>query len=218
MACAYPVPTVTFPVVHETEQTIRRSRFLAQGCRCSSREDARALVAQVRLWHPGATHHCWAYVAGPPRCTASVGSSDDGEPHGTAGRPMLNTLLHCGIGQICVVISRWFGGIKLGTGGLVRAYSDGVAENTASMPTMVATVRRRWRLDCSYGDLAPVKRALEFLGATPDNEIYGEAVSVYFQLSEEMGETLARAVADASGGRGRLTPADGGSQGGNIPE
>ena len=81
-----------------------------------------------------ATHNCWAYVVGAPGSTDRVGMSDDGEPHGTAGRPMLTVLLHSGIGEIAAVVTRYYGGTKLGTGGLVKAYGGVVQEALADMP------------------------------------------------------------------------------------
>lgn len=116
----FSIPAVGPDNPHRTEAVIRRSRFLAQGCHCVSRADAIKFVDAIRAVNPDATHNCWAYQAGAPGDTAAIGSSDDGEPRGTAGRPMLNALLHSGIGQICVVVSRWFGGVKLGVGGLAR--------------------------------------------------------------------------------------------------
>lgn len=83
---------------------------------------------------PDATHHCWAYVIGAPGSTDRVGMSDDGEPHGTAGRPMLTVLLHSGIGEIAAVVTRYYGGTKLGTGGLVKAYGGAVQEALVDMP------------------------------------------------------------------------------------
>lgn len=205
MAGSYPVPAMAPPEVHETEQIIRKSRFLAQGSRCASREEARELAAWIRSRYPDATHHCWAYVAGAPGCTANVGSSDDGEPHGTAGRPMLNALLHCGIGQICVVISRWFGGIKLGTGGLARAYGSGAAENAASMRTLLAQTMQCWQLCCAYADLSAVKRVLASLDAAVTEEKYGEVAALCLHVPEDRSAELAASVAEVSGGRARLT-------------
>ena len=128
----YPIPAAGPDRPHRTELLIRRSRFLAQCAHTPGPEAARAFVESIRRANADATHNCWAYAAGAPGQTARIGSSDDGEPHGTAGRPMLQVLLHCGIGEICVVVTRWFGGVKLGTGGLVRAYQDSVRENLAN--------------------------------------------------------------------------------------
>lgn len=204
MGKAYPVPVATIDSLHETEQVISKSRFLAQGCRCSSRSDALSVVKAVRARYPSATHHCWAYVAGEPGNSADVGSADDGEPHGTAGRPMLKALLHCGIGQICVVISRWFGGIKLGTGGLTRAYRAGVVENTAQMPVEIAEARVWCQLLCSYADLDTLRKVLESMKASTIEEKYDADVTMIFRVPEVSVENLTKAVAEASSGRGAV--------------
>ena len=90
----YPVPAVFPDQPHQAELVIRRSRFLAHCARTTGHAEARAFVERIRTEHADATHNCWAYVAGPPEQTAEIGFSDDGEPHGTAGRPMLQILLH----------------------------------------------------------------------------------------------------------------------------
>lgn len=122
MADRYNVPNLAAGEIHRAEETIHRSRFIVTMARVSSPEEAKAFIDSIRAEHDQATHNCWAYVAGEPGSTAQIGASDDGEPKGTAGRPMLTVLLHCGVGEIAAVVTRYFGGILLGTGGLVRAY------------------------------------------------------------------------------------------------
>lgn len=122
------------PVRAELE--VKRSRFIADIARASSADAARAFVAKIREAFPDATHHCWAFQAGPPGDTRAIGCSDDGEPHGTAGRPMLNVLLHAPVGEVVAVVTRYFGGTKLGTGGLARAYSDAVKLALDELETM----------------------------------------------------------------------------------
>lgn len=107
---------------------VERSRFVATADRCEAEPSVREFVAEVAAELGPATHHCFAFLIGPPGSMARVGQSDAGEPHGTAGRPMLDVLVGGGIGDIMVVVSRWFGGIKLGKGGLVRAYGDAVKQ------------------------------------------------------------------------------------------
>lgn len=98
-------------------------------------EAAKAFIERIKQEFPDATHNCWAYAAGAPGQTSKVGYSDDGEPHGTAGRPMLTMLLHGGVGELSAVVTRYFGGIKLGTGGLVRAYQGMVKLGLETLPT-----------------------------------------------------------------------------------
>jgi len=109
--------------VHRVEESILRSRFITSVAHAPDAAAAHAFVQSIREEFPDATHHCWAFVAGPPASTTHIGMSDDGEPGGTAGRPMLTALLHGGAGEIVAVCTRYYGGVKLGTGGLSRAYS-----------------------------------------------------------------------------------------------
>ncbi len=128
----YPIPARS----HRVEEEIKRSRFITTLGYTPDVEAARAFVAGVSTEFADANHNCWAYVVGPPGATAQIGMSDDGEPHGTAGRPMLTVLLHSGIGDICAVVTRYFGGTLLGKGGLVRAYSGGVQLALGDLPTL----------------------------------------------------------------------------------
>jgi len=126
----YPVPAQQ----HRAEQVIDRSRFICTVARVQSSEEAQAFIKAMNTEFPDATHNCWAYVVGPPGSTDRVGMSDDGEPHGTAGRPMLTVLLHSGVGEVAAVVTRYYGGTKLGTGGLVKAYGGAVQDALADMP------------------------------------------------------------------------------------
>jgi len=126
----YPVPAAT----HRVEQEINRSRFITTIARASTTDVAVAFIRAVGEEFRDATHNCWAYLVGPPGDTSRIGTSDDGEPHGTAGRPMLNALMHAGVGDVAVVVTRYYGGTKLGTGGLVRAYGGGVQQALATLP------------------------------------------------------------------------------------
>ena len=112
------------------EKIIERSRFIANCAHVESEEEAKAFIAAVRAEHSLATHNCYAFVA--DKTGNMMRFSDDGEPQGTAGMPMLEVLKAQNLRQTAVVVTRYFGGIKLGAGGLVRAYSGSVAENLAS--------------------------------------------------------------------------------------
>src|SRR5215203_4399750 len=127
----YPIPARR----HRVEEEINRSHFISTVAYTPSVEAARTFIAEVGAEFHDASHNCWAYVVGPPGSTGQVGMSDDGEPHGTAGRPMLTVLLHSGLGDLCVVVTRYFGGTLLGKGGLVKAYSGGVQLALADLPT-----------------------------------------------------------------------------------
>ena len=107
------------------QETIQRSRFITTVSHAPAPTPAHEFVKQIRDEFPDATHNCWAFASGPSGSTSHVRFSDDGEPHNTAGKPMLNTLLHRGVGEIVAVCTRYYGGAKLGTGGLSRAYARG---------------------------------------------------------------------------------------------
>ena len=150
------MPNLAAGKIHRAEETIHRSRFIVTMARVSSPEEAKAFIEAVRQEHSQATHNCWAYVAGEPGSTAQVGASDDGEPKGTAGRPMLTVLLHCGVGEIAAVVTRYFGGILLGTGGLVRAYQGLVKLGLETLPITerVPCDRIKFTLEHSFVNIA----------------------------------------------------------------
>lgn len=116
---SYPIPKDTVETLYE----IKKSKFIAQASYAADREQAMAVLKAVKARYPDARHHCWAYTLGSPSSPTSAAMSDDGEPSGTAGKPILNVLQHKDVGDIIIVVTRYFGGIKLGAGGLVRAYS-----------------------------------------------------------------------------------------------
>ena len=119
--------------IHRFEEEIQRSRFITTLAPTATVDEAVAFIDSIRAEFADATHNCWAYLAGPPGSSIHIGMSDDGEPHGTAGRPMLQVLTHCGVGDIAAVVTRYYGGTKLGKGGLVRAYSGGVQKALAEL-------------------------------------------------------------------------------------
>lgn len=116
---SYPVPANQVETLYE----IKKSKFIALAGFVNSRESAMTLLDQAKAKYPDARHHCWAYVFGNPNMPTSAAMADDGEPSGTAGKPILNVLQHKDIGDIMIIVTRYFGGVKLGAGGLVRAYS-----------------------------------------------------------------------------------------------
>ena len=144
MSEAYLVPNLAPDEIHREEDVVRRSRFIVSIARVSSTEEAKAFIERIRAEHPTATHNCWAFNAGAPEDTAQVGASDDGEPQGTAGRPMLTVLLHSGVGEIAAVVTRYFGGTLLGTGGLVRAYQGSVKQGLDSLPVVLREDMQRF--------------------------------------------------------------------------
>lgn len=128
MSISYPTPGAGV----EAEIEVKKSRFIARAAKVLDRQAALAFVVNAKQDFPDARHHCWAYLLGNPASASSAAANDDGEPSGTAGKPILNVIQHKGVGDVIVVVIRYFGGIKLGAGGLVRAYS-GAAEAAMSI-------------------------------------------------------------------------------------
>lgn len=183
------------------ETIVERSRFVATADRCDSIEVARAFVAEVERELGPATHHCFAFVVGPPGSLARVGHSDAGEPHGTAGRPMLDVLLGSGIGDVAVVVSRWFGGVKLGTGGLARAYGDAVKRvlESAVVRERIDWIAVRLRFDYDkrkYVDHVHPRFEVEVLDAR-----YAERVEETVRVPREALARARDAWRDAASGR-----------------
>lgn len=133
--------------------------------RVRTTEDAQAFIKEMNAEFPDATHNCWAYVVGTPGSTDRIGMSDDGEPHGTAGRPMLTVLSHCGIGEIAAVVTRYYGGIKLGTGGLVKAYGGAVQEALATLATVERVDTVTVTFAVGYGQIGAVQQLLPTVDA-----------------------------------------------------
>lgn len=198
----YPVPAKE----HRVEQNIRRSRFITTVARAPDAEAAHAFIDRIRTEFGDATHNCWAFVAGPPGSTADVGMSDDGEPHGTAGRPILEALLHSGVGEVAAVVTRYFGGVKLGKGGLQRAYSGGVQKALESLRTMERVHRAVVWVTVEYSERDRMVRVAEEMDGVLVDEEYGADVRLKIAMpSQQLGQ-FRHAVAAVTGGEGRIEP------------
>lgn len=162
-----------------------RSRFITTVAYTPTVEAARELIAVVSAEFADASHNCWAYVIGAPGSTAQIGMSDDGEPHGTAGRPMLTVLLHSQVGDICAVVTRYFGGTLLGKGGLVKAYSGGVQLAITSLPVVERIPKAELTLVFDYSYVTPLQRLLPVYEAQVTGEEYATDVTYCLSLPAE---------------------------------
>lgn len=151
---AYDIPAELFSFSEE----IKKSRFITLLAHTEGVEAARGFVQQIKQQHPTARHHCWAFVAGAPDDSQQLGFSDDGEPSGTAGKPMLAQLMGNNIGEITAVVVRYYGGIQLGTGGLVKAYGGGVQQALRLLPRKVKVPMLQFSLICDYAQLGDIER------------------------------------------------------------
>jgi len=143
------------------EIEIKRSRFITTVIPVQDKTAAMTQIDSVRQEFPDANHHCWAMIAGAPLDTHQQEQNDDGEPKGTAGKPMLNVLLHSGLGNLVVIVTRYFGGIKLGAGGLVRAYSSSVSGALLQITTITQYVSVRCLLELPYSQLDTLEHWLK---------------------------------------------------------
>ena len=186
------------------EDRIEKSRFIASAARASSSDQARAFVDTLRAEFPDATHHCFAFVAGPPGTSAAIGSSDDGEPAGTAGRPMLSVLLNSGVGEVVAVVTRYFGGVKLGKGGLVRAYTGAVQHALREMETVERVTMLDGLVVVAYAQVDAVRRAIERAGGVVAGEEFGAEVVFRIRVPDDCSDALERALLDATVGTVRI--------------
>jgi len=185
--------TLAAPFQHSED--IRKSRFLAHAAPVATPQQAAAYVHEVA--DASATHNCWAYRIGQ-----DYRFNDDGEPGGTAGRPILQAIEGQGIDRVVVVVTRWFGGIKLGAGGLARAYGGTAAECLRLAERTPIVAMARLGVHCGFADLALMKARLKDLGAEFAQEAF-DAEGVTLQLSvpaDRVAEVKARIV-DISRGR-----------------
>lgn len=164
---------------------IRRSRFITTIAPVSGVEAARVFIAGIRQRYPEANHHCWAMVAGTPNDVYQQDQSDDGEPKGTAGKPMLNVLQHADIGNIAVVVTRYFGGTKLGAGGLVRAYTRSVSEALKSAKLVQVQVTVPATLCLPYAQLDSFEHWLRSTQTTITERKFDEAVTLSLLIPED---------------------------------
>jgi uncharacterized YigZ family protein len=180
---------------HHSELVIRKSRFLGCVEPVSGREEALARVAELRQQHPDARHVCWALMAG-----GHSAANDDGEPGGTAGRPMLDVLRHQELEGVLATVVRYFGGVKLGAGGLVRAYTDAVAQAISDAPRVPLVRTRSIRVTAPYALEGVLRREIEAQGAALIDVRHGIAVELTIELGEDAVSAFIARVGDVSQG------------------
>ena len=179
-----------------SELVIKKSRFIGCVQPVADRSSAQALVDALRAAHPDARHVCWALLAGGH--SAAV---DDGEPGGTAGRPMLDVLRHQDLDGVLATVVRYFGGIKLGSGGLVRAYTDSVAQALLSAQKVVIVKVRTLRCQFPYALEGLIRRELDAAGAALLEARHATQVEFVFSLPEPQAQVLTERLAESGQGR-----------------
>ncbi|WP_323117982.1 IMPACT family protein [Burkholderia alba] len=190
------MPTFTLPAAVSAELDIRKSRFIAHAIPVADRDAAMAALQQLRAEHPTATHVCWALLAG-----GQSGMSDDGEPSGTAGRPILEVLRHHDLDGVLAAVVRYYGGVKLGAGGLVRAYTDAIAAALLGAERVERIAQTRLAIEMSYPDEARVRRWIEQEGFELVDSAYAMTVRLVIRLPATAEDAARAAVFDITQGR-----------------
>ena len=201
-------PTVEFTSVSKEfrhEYIVDKSRFITTISPCTTEEEAQAFIGRINKEFWDATHNCTAYALGPKQ--EQQRSSDNGEPSGTAGKPMLEVLKKTGITNVAVVVTRYFGGIKLGAGGLIRAYSHSVAETLGLAPKELHTTRTQLQATIDYSLYGAVERFLQ------DKKLhyeanFGEHVTVTILVPPTDVEGIQKELQDMSHGAATCTILD----------
>ncbi|MFM0135556.1 YigZ family protein [Caballeronia grimmiae] len=190
------MPTYTLASPVSAEIDIRKSRFIALAIPVTDRDAAMRELDRLRAEHPGATHVCWALLAG-----GQSGMSDDGEPSGTAGRPILEVLRHHEVDGVLAAVVRYYGGIKLGAGGLVRAYTDAIATAMQSAERVERIERGLMNVDIDYADEAHVRRWIEQHDAELVDSAYAMTVRLVVRMPAAERESAAAELRDLTNGR-----------------
>jgi len=191
-------PRLTLAKRASAEMTDRKSVFIGTAAPVSSEEEARALIEEMRREYHDASHNVYAYILNGG---AIARYSDDGEPQGTAGIPVLNVLKMSGAEDLCVVVTRYFGGILLGAGGLVRAYSAAAKLAIEEAGIVAMTDYTLLRIRCSYSDYQKLTVQLPKLGATEDGTEFDSAVNILAGIETTQTEKLLNALSELTNGR-----------------
>ena len=182
----------------QTEYVEKRSRFIATLAHCETEQEANAFLEEMRSKYWDARHNCFAYSV---ECGKLCRFSDDGEPHGTAGKPMLDVVAGSGITNIAVVVTRYFGGVLLGTGGLVRAYSKSVQDVLATAQVMRMVPSVVLSITCDYTDHGKLTNLITGAEGNITNTDFADVVTVEFCLAQEAEESFAKKLTETFSAR-----------------
>ena len=201
-----PVYTLAQPAHADIE--IRKSRFIALAMPVAGRDAAQQILTALRAEHGSATHVCWALLAG-----GHSGMSDDGEPSGTAGRPIMEVLRHHELDNVLGVVVRYFGGVKLGAGGLVRAYTDAIATALKQAHRVEYIAQASLKIELDYGAEAKVRRWIAQQGYLLESSSHGDSVTLSISLPAAEHGSAREALRDLTQGQARVSSADQASAG-----
>ena len=173
------------------ELGIRKSRFIGQLYPVATRAEAMAILAGLRVLHPVAGHICWVLI-----CSADSGLDDDGEPSGTAARPMYNVLVHKQLMNVLAVVVRYWGGIKLGAGGLARAYSQAISDASKLAALIPIEILCQRRFVIGFADESALRRLCEQFTVRLLQTDYAEQVTILLEMPEQLAASFELAASD----------------------
>ena len=191
----------------EIDLEIKRSHFLGLAARTTSEAQAREFIASRRALYPDARHHCSAFIIANPGATPTERSNDDGEPSGTAGKPMLEVVRGSQIFDVTVVVTRYFGGTLLGTGGLVRAYSQATTQALEQLSLCRRSQQYLWQLHAPVGEAGRIEAELRAGGANIVQTRWESQATIELASAVANPTELAALVANVTRGQGRLEAA-----------
>lgn len=168
----------------QAEIEIKKSRFIALAQPIQSRAEGMDWLQQIQSQYPDARHHCWAYLIGNPLCASNAGMGDDGEPSGTAGKPILNVLQHKLVGNVMIIVVRYFGGIKLGAGGLTRAYGQATQAVMEVLPVEQKVAMVTLKIQCDFSQEQQIRHLLAQYEAQLQQVDYQQQVQLKVSLPE----------------------------------
>ena len=201
----YLVPDLAKDEIHRTELVIKKSRFIASVARTHGVDEAKAFIDKITKEFSDARHNCFAYNADKPGTSGYAGCSDDGEPHGTAGQPMLTVVLHSDVGELTVVVTRYFGGILLGTGGLVKAYQDSVKQALDSLKTTNMVLMQCYDVTIDHSFVTLMQRLIKRLNIVMLNQTYTDKVSFSLDIPLDNVDAFVSEVTQMTSGKAIIT-------------
>ncbi len=187
------------------EEEIKKSHFITYLAHTPSIEEAKAFVDSIKAKHADARHNCWAFVAGRPEDSMKWGFSDDGEPSGTAGKPILAQLTGSGVGEIAAVVTRYYGGIRLGTGGLVKAYGGGVQKALKLLSTVEKKITVQLLVEVDYSLISLTQSIMSLYSATEVSATYDTAAKLVVEIELLNEKEFIQTMINKTGARAQIS-------------
>jgi len=197
---SYLVPSETV----RAEQIIKKSRFIATVGRVSTKKEAERFIDDVCTEYPDASHNCYAFIVGDPNGSADIGMGDDGEVPGTAAKPMINVLKHKNIGNIVAVVTRYFGKIKLGHGGLARAYTGSLQLALDNLKFEKRVPEISITISTNYAYENAVRTILKKMNAAISEIEYGDTLLLHVKVQEENSSEIQEQIMNLTHGQAKI--------------